>query len=82
VKIDTSDQILPVSLLEYAEPEDVTHYTCCDDDTAMCGEDVSQERWLGDEEEPSSSCLICESVIQQKLSCTIDRCPFGYYQDR
>ncbi len=45
---------------------DINHLVCCDDDIAMCGQDVSQELWCA----PGCRhvvCPLCASVAWEKV---------------
>jgi hypothetical protein len=53
--------------------DDLTHVTCCDDNVAMCGENVSGQRWVDDSEE--TTCPICAWAEEADLACTIPGCP-------
>lgn len=56
-----------------AYDDDLTHVTCYDDDTAMCGFSVAGQRWVDDSEE--TTCPICAWLDEEDLACTIPGCP-------
>lgn len=62
------------SLLDRPAPAgssaDVLHLTCCDDDVAMCGEDVSKHEWADD----GPPCPLCKLVQDEGLPCPVTGC--------
>jgi hypothetical protein len=54
------------------DPE-VDHLTCCDDDIAMCGEDLSGAEWC---ESPGDRpvCPLCALVAEDGLPCPVKGC--------
>ncbi|WP_155054548.1 hypothetical protein [Streptomyces blattellae] len=46
--------------------EDLSHAVCdCDEDTALCGTDVTGVPWATDGEEPPSPCVVCLDLADQ-----------------
>jgi len=64
----------PVLMAAPPAPE-LHHLTCCDDDTAMCGADVTGQEWCEEDREPR--CEPCYRVNEQRLPCTVPGCPAG-----
>ena len=51
--------------------EDVAHLVCCDDDVAICGEDVRGECWVGNDE---PECAVCRRMALAGASCPVFGC--------
>ena len=54
-------------------PAEVHHFTCCDDDVAMCGQDVSAEPECG----PgctNTSCPLCATLLKDGQPCAVPGC--------
>jgi hypothetical protein len=52
---------------------EVLHIVCCDDDTALCGEDVSGEDWS----DRGEVCTRCEVEWAAGGPCPVARCVRG-----
>lgn len=70
--VSTLLEASPVTTAAGAD-DDLTHVTCCDDDTAMCGFNVANQRWADDDEE--TTCPLCAWADEMDLACTIPGCP-------
>lgn len=45
--------------------EDLSHAVCgCDEDTALCGTDVSDVPWAADGQAPSNPCVVCVDLAE------------------
>lgn len=65
-----------LSLLVSGGSPDLQHITCCDDDLAMCGQDVTGHVWASDEE-AERFCPMCFLVEEEGLPCPAPGCPAG-----
>lgn len=54
--------------------DDLHHIVCCDQDTAMCGLDVSDHPW---EPTAPNPCLWCAHIDEARLPCTVAGCTEG-----
>lgn len=45
--------------------EDLIHLVCCDDDVALCGEDVSGQAWTGG----TQWCVVCKDLDPLPVAC-------------
>lgn len=52
--------------------DDITHTTCCDDNVAICGEDVSAAEWV--EGRGDKPCPMCELAIAERWLCPAFGC--------
>ena len=52
---------------------DPIHLWCCDEDTAMCGEDISAEETMDDVAD-DELCPLCRLIDDSNLPCTIPGC--------
>lgn len=48
-------------------PEELNHIVCCDDDTALCGLDVSGDRWVRGGKIPV--CPLCKLAWDEGPPC-------------
>lgn len=53
--------------------DDLHHVTCCDDDIAMCGLDVTDVPWGDGEGEVL--CPLCAIAEEEDLACPVPGCP-------
>ena len=53
-----------------------THYTCCDDNVAMCGLDVTGFRFVPDDD-PAPDCKYCVYAMDEGLPCPVAGCTEG-----
>lgn len=44
------------------DEDGVTHVICCNDDEAICGEDVAMGVWAGEDTAVFPDCLDCEAI--------------------
>jgi hypothetical protein len=52
------------------------HYTCCDENTAMCGTQLAAGVVITDED-PATDCPLCVYVWDNNLPCPAPGCPCG-----
>ncbi|MEI5520704.1 hypothetical protein WB388_08825 [Streptomyces brasiliscabiei] len=46
--------------------DDLSHGVCdCDEDTALCGTDVTGVPWAADGQEPVNPCVVCVDLAEQ-----------------
>lgn len=53
--------------------EDAEHIVCCDEDTSLCGLDVSGDELAGDYDDEDGVCELCVRVAGEP--CGDPRCP-------
>lgn len=51
---------------------DVIHTPCCDEDVAICGEDLTGEPWVEDDE--GIPCPLCETALADDALCPVRGC--------
>lgn len=56
---------------------DAHHIVCCDETTALCGQDVSGEPRDESAEAESRLCPLCAWAEDEDLPCTVPGCPNG-----
>jgi hypothetical protein len=45
---------------------DITHVYCCNPDMALCGEDLSSQHEVDDDDQP---CVVCSDLEDQECTC-------------
>lgn len=55
----------PLTAEDLLASSEMSHIVCCDDDTAICGIDVSDAVWRPDEED--ADCVVC--IELEELPC-------------
>lgn len=55
--------------------EELAHYTCCDETTAMCGTQLVGVEVPDDD--PIDDCLLCVYVWDNHMPCPSTSCPTG-----
>lgn len=54
------------------------HYTCCDDDLALCGTDLSGCDWVeAGNESDEDLCIVCLELAKAGAACHAPNCPGG-----
>ena len=51
---------------------DIYHLTCCSEDVAMCGKDVSDAEWADGDD--GTMCPLCRLVAEDGLPCPVKGC--------
>lgn len=55
---------------------DLHHLVCCDDNTAMCGADVTNEPWLNGPAPGEVMCPECANIDEHDWPCTVPGCEY------
>ena len=43
----------------------IDHYVCgCDEDTALCGKDLTNGIWVDDDDDSAADCIVCFDLSQ------------------
>lgn len=58
--------------LDHAD-EDAIHVTCCDEDIAMCGLDVTDHAVI-ETDDDSKDCRVCRVAADNDLPCPVPGC--------
>jgi hypothetical protein len=64
----------PVATVVDGEGDTPAHYTCCDEQVAMCGAPLADALTV-DDDDPSPDCLLCVFVWDEHLPCPAAGCP-------
>lgn len=60
-----------MDVLELKASDGDTHVTCCDEMTALCGEDLSEGEWADGE---PTDCIRCEVIDDANVPCGAKFC--------
>jgi hypothetical protein len=58
------------------EDDDAMHLFCCDENIAMCGEDLTEDETVdADDVDDDEVCPLCQLVEDNHLACPVPGCP-------